>query len=141
MIVISKQLAIPEDEIVFTASRSSGPGGQHTNKASTRVTLYFDVAASPSLTAEQRARISERLRSRIGKNGMLRVVAQTQRSQTVNRELALARFVELLRAALAKKRVRRPTAPTAAAKEKRLTQKRRRGEQKRERARGDDSRV
>jgi ribosome-associated protein len=130
MISITARIAIPEAEIDFVASRSSGPGGQHTNKASTRVTLRFNIATSSALTDEQKARIRAKLRTRIGKDGILRVTAQTNRSQTVNRELALERFAALLRQALARKSPRRPTAPTAESRARRLESKRRRSEQK-----------
>ncbi|HMC82356.1 MAG TPA: aminoacyl-tRNA hydrolase [Candidatus Polarisedimenticolia bacterium] len=88
MIEIRDGLAIREEELRFTASRSGGPGGQNVNKVSTRVTLWFDVAGSPSLTAEQRSLIRSRLATRISKEGVLRVVSQQTRSQAANREAA-----------------------------------------------------
>ena len=134
MVEITPELAIPEDELVFQASRSGGPGGQNVNKVETRVTLLFDVAGSPSLDETQRARLRERLARRISASGVLRVTSQKHRSQARNREEAVARFVELLRAALAEQAERRPTRPRRAARERRLAEKRRQGERKRGRA-------
>jgi ribosome-associated protein len=134
MIRITDQISIPEDELRFTASRSSGPGGQHVNKASTRVTLRFDLANSPSLTPEQKQLLLERLPTRISKQGVLRVVSQKTRSQAVNREIALERFVELLKQALELRPKRKPTKLPAPAKEKRIAHKKHRGHLKRERS-------
>lgn len=126
-------LVIPETELSFATSRSSGPGGQNVNKVESRVTLLFDVEASPSLTAEHKARLRERLAGRINKQGVLRVVAQRHRTQAANREAAVERFAELLRQALAEEAPRRPTRPSASAKRRRAEAKRRRGEVKRAR--------
>lgn len=135
MIEIDDTLSIPESELVLTTSRSGGPGGQHVNKVETRVTLHFDVDGSPSLTDEQRERIRRRLPTRISKDGRLRVVCQRHRSQAANREEAIARFVELLRAALAPRRRRSETRVPKAQKRARLEDKRRRAEVKRGRSR------
>jgi len=133
MIRITDQLAIPEDELRFTASRSSGPGGQHVNKASTRVTLRFDLVNSPSLSPDQKQLLLERLPTRISKQGVLRVVSQKTRSQAANREVALERFVELLQQALEPRPERKPTKLPTVAKEKRIAHKKHRGYLKRER--------
>lgn len=133
MIRITDQLSIPEDELRFTASRSSGPGGQHVNKASTRVTLRFDLINSPSLSPDQKQLLLERLPTRISKKGELRVVSQKTRSQAANREVALERFVELLQQALESRSERKPTKLPALAKEKRLADKKHRGYIKRKR--------
>lgn len=109
------------------ASRSSGPGGQHANVTASRVEASFDVLASCSLTDVQRARLLER----IGARAM--AVAQDERSQTRNRELALARLAVRLATALAVPKARRPTRPSAASRERRLQAKRLRTERKRER--------
>jgi ribosome-associated protein len=135
MIEVTEQLAIPEQELTFTASRSSGPGGQHVNKVSSRVTLYFNVAASPSLSNEQKHRLLTRLATRIGKDGVLRVVAQQSRSQTANRDAAIARFVGLLQEALTPVPVRKKTRVTAAAKQQRLEEKKRHSQLKQQRVR------
>lgn len=131
MIEIHPLLAIPEHELTFTASRSSGPGGQHVNKVSSRVTLSFDVANSPSLSEAQRRRLLARLATRITKDGVLKLHCQQHRSQAANRAELVTRFVAVLRQALRTRRRRKPTAPTRAARERRLTEKRQRGEIKR----------
>ncbi len=133
MVQITPQLEIPDQELAFATSRSSGPGGQNVNKVESRVTLLFDLAASASLSDEQKERLRERLRGRISRAGVLRVVAQKHRTQAANREAALARFGELVREALSEEAPRRPTRQPAAAKRRRLEEKRRRGEVKRER--------
>lgn len=130
---------IPIDELRFTASRSSGPGGQHVNKVETRVILSFDLLGSPSLSPEQKTRIQERLASRVTKTGVLRVTAQRHRSQAANRKLALERFTVLLREALVEETPRRPTKVSARAVRRRLAQKRRKGETKRLRSARPDA--
>lgn len=126
-------LAIPEEELTFTSSRSSGPGGQHVNKTSTRVTLAFDIDRSPSLSPYQKSRLKERLGSRINAEGILRVVAGRERSQLANHQAAVARFTQLLYQALQEEPERVATRPTAAARERRLSSKRRRSHLKRDR--------
>jgi ribosome-associated protein len=133
MIEIGPHLAIPDDELTFVTSRSSGPGGQNVNKLETRVTLLFDVAGSPSLTDEQRQRIADRLSGRSNKEGVLRVASQRHRTQAANRQAVVERFVELVGEALARRRRRRPTRPSRAAERRRIEQKKRRGELKRRR--------
>jgi ribosome-associated protein len=122
---ITERLAIPLAEIVLRTSRSSGPGGQHANVTASRVEASFDVLASRALSESQRARILARAGERIV------AVAQDERSQTRNRELALRRLAERLARALAVPRHRRPTRPTAASRERRLAAKRRSTERKR----------
>ena len=112
-------------EIAFRFSRSSGPGGQHAQKSSTRVEALFDVEESTGLTARERALVLERL------GPVVRAVAQDERSQLRNRELATDRIVEQLREATRVRRARKQTAPPKAAKERRLEDKRRRGATKR----------
>ena len=126
MIFITDRLAIPVEELTFTASRSSGPGGQNVNKLSTRVTLQFDVFRSPSLMEDQKQRILVKLKSRISKDGVLRVSCQRSRSQAANRDGAVERFVELLRQALTRRLPRKRTALPASARERRLEDKKRR---------------
>ena len=127
----TKRLAIPLSELEFRFSRSGGPGGQHVNRSATRVELLFDVAHSPSLTEAQRQRLLTRLAGRIDREGMLRVVAQSERSQLRNRQEAVARFQALLRQALRVPKRRRRTKMPKGAKERRLAAKRRRSEIKR----------
>ncbi len=116
---------LPLAEIEVRFSRSSGPGGQHANTAETRVEALFEVASSSALTDAQKRRVLARV------GPMLRAVAQDERSQLRNRELATARLVELLRSALKVERKRVPTRPSRAAKERRLESKKRRGATKR----------
>jgi len=126
---------IGADELRFTYSRSSGPGGQYVNRVETRVTLLFDVAGSPSLTDEQKRRIRRRLATRINKEGVLRVVSQRHRTREANRRAAVERFEELLAEALRSRRPRRKTRVPEGAKRRRIVAKRRRGEVKRSRGR------
>ena len=112
-------------EIAFRFSRSSGPGGQHAQKSSTRVEALFDVEGSTALTARERRLVLERL------GPVVRAVAQDERSQLRNRELASDRIVEQLREAVKVRRPRKPTAPTRAARDRRLEEKKRRGQTKR----------
>ena len=122
---VTQRVAIPLAEIELRFSRSSGPGGQHANTSETRVEAVFEVDASTTLSERQKARI----RNRVGP--VVRAVAQDERSQFRNRELALERLAGTLREALRVERKRRPTAPTAAARERRLEAKKRRGQVKR----------
>ena len=122
---MTRSVSVPRSEIELRFSRSSGPGGQHAQKSDTRVEASFDVEASSALSHVQKRRV-------IAKAGpVLRAVAQDERSQWRNRELATERLVESLREALRVPRRRRPTKPTKASKERRLEQKRRRGDTKR----------
>ncbi len=130
MVIINERISIPEEELTFTASRSSGPGGQHVNKVSSRITLWFDLANSPSIAEEDKELIRTQLGSRIGKDGFLRVSSQGTRSQVANREAAIERFVELMQAALHRLPIRKKTRVTKGAKERRLEEKKQRGIQK-----------
>jgi ribosome-associated protein len=122
---VTRSVSLPLREIELRFSRSSGPGGQHAQRTESRVEAVFDVEASSALTPVQKARVVART------GPVLRAVAQDERSQLRNRELAVERLVASLREALRVPRPRRPTAPSAAARERRLEQKRRRGETKR----------
>jgi ribosome-associated protein len=135
LIIVTTDLAIPASELHFRFSRSSGPGGQHVNRSETRVELLFDVTHSPSLTEVQKARILGRLAGHIDTEGVLHLVSSATRSQTDNRVDVVARFQALLAAALQRRRRRIPTRPTAAAREQRLDQKRRRADIKQMRRR------
>ena len=122
---VTRSLAIPRSEVELRFSRSSGPGGQHAQRTETRVEAVFDVDASATLSPAQKERVRERL------GPIVRAVAQDERSQWRNRELALERIGDQLRDAVRVHRPRRPTAPTAASRERRLDEKRRRAATKR----------
>ena len=125
---IGAAAGLPPAELDFRFSRAGGPGGQHVNTSSTRVELIFDLEHSPSLTDAERARARRRLRTRLDAEGRLRIVAQDERSQLRNRELAVRRFAELMREALAPPPPpRRPTKPSRAAKARRVEGKKRTG--------------
>lgn len=134
MIPITQDLAIPDEEVSFATSRSGGPGGQNVNKLETRVTVRFDLAGSPSLSEEQKARLGERLATRITREGILQVTSQKHRTQAANREAAVERFAELLRDNLREEAPRKKTRPSRAAKARRLDAKRRQSRRKRERS-------
>lgn len=130
---------IPGGEIEELASRSSGPGGQHVNTSSTRVTLRWNLSESQGLRPEARERLLTRLRPRLTRLGVLVVHADRHRSRARNREMARERLLELVENALHQEPPRRPTRPTKASKARRLDAKRRRGQDKRHRqTRSDD---
>ncbi len=124
---------IPEGELVFKASRSSGPGGQNVNKLNTRVTVLFNVAGSPSLSAEQKRQVRSRLAGRMDKEGVLHVTSQKHRSQEANRRAAVERLQQLVQEALAPVPERRKTKVPVAAQERRLQEKKQRSNRKRQR--------
>jgi ribosome-associated protein len=124
---VTRSVTLPLDEIELRFSRSSGPGGQHAQRSETRVEALFEVEASPSLSEAQKRRVLARA------GPTIRAIAQDERSQLRNRELAVGRVVEALREALRVERPRRPTKPTAASQERRLAAKRRRADVKRTR--------
>lgn len=121
---IARGLALPLAEVTLRASRSSGPGGQHANVTASRIEAVFDVAASETLSPAQKARVTARWGPRVT------AVAQDARSQARNRELALERLRARLAAAVAVPRARTPTKPTAAARRRRVAEKRRQAERK-----------
>jgi len=133
MIEVHDRTSIPENEINFTFSRSSGPGGQNVNKVNTRATLLFDVRNSPSLSEEQKELVLDRLKGRINREGILRVISHRHRTQGENRDAAMARFAELLHYALERKTVRKKTKVPFITRQKRLEEKKRRSEVKRDR--------
>jgi ribosome-associated protein len=132
---ITTRTGIPSSELSFRFSRSGGPGGQHANRSETRVELLFDLAHSPSLSERQRATTLRKLAPYVDSKGVLRLVSRSSRSQLRNREEVTERFRMLLRGALRVPRVRRPTGPTQASRERRLERKRRRSELKKQRRR------
>ena len=131
VIRVTPEIAVPVAELEFRASRASGPGGQGVNTTDSRVELRFDLAGSPSLSDQAKELALRRLGPRVDSGGVLRVVAQAQRSQLANRRAAMERFAELLAAALATPRARRPTRPTRASTARRVESKRRRSATKR----------
>jgi ribosome-associated protein len=129
---VTRSVTVPRREIELRFSRSSGPGGQHAQRTETRVEAVFDVEASSALTERQKRRV-------VANAGpVLRAVAQDERSQWRNRELAIGRLVEVLRAALQVRKARKPTKPSTAARERRLSEKRRRADVKRLRRAPDE---
>jgi ribosome-associated protein len=124
---VNEQVEIPAAELIVRTSRSTGSGGQHANVTDSRVEVSFDVAGSSSLPEWARSRLLERLGSRVT------AVAQDERSQLRNREIARSRLAQRLRAALERPRPRRPTRPSPTARERRLDAKRRQGQRKHER--------
>lgn len=138
---ISPSLTLPDSELTFEFVRASGPGGQNVNKVATAVQLRFDVRASPSLTEEVKARLIRLAGRRMTADGVLVIEAKRYRAQEQNRADAELRLAALIQKALVPPKERRPTRPSAAAKAKRLEEKRRRGEIKRsrrERPRGEE---
>jgi ribosome-associated protein len=122
---VTRSVVLPRSEIELRTSRSSGPGGQHAQKSETRVEAVFDVDASNALSDAQKRRV-------VAKAGpVLRAIAQDERSQLRNKDLATERLVESLREALKVPRRRVPTKPSAASRERRLEQKKRRSQVKR----------
>lgn len=140
MLFITDHISIPLSEITFTASRSSGPGGQHVNTSDTRVTLLFDVDASESLTPFQKTRLKAHLAGRVDKRGVLRVTSQDSRSQKMNKEAAISRFITLLQEAFKRVKPRKKTRVPRSAKRKRLDAKKRTSQRKQQRQKPDASR-
>ena len=124
---ITRTTSIPISELRFSFSRSSGAGGQHVNKVNTKVTVRFDIDASATLSDRQKTLIKKRLSARINNRGELRIDGERYRSQAANREDVIRRLAALLSRALYIEKPRKPTRPGAAAREKRLQAKKRRG--------------
>lgn len=138
-LIVNSRLAIPSTELTIRASRAGGPGGQHVNTSSTRVEVTWDARHSPVVSSADRARIETKLSTRLDSRGIVRVAASDTRSQAQNRDLALERLAQLVRAALVVPRQRRATKPTRASKEARLETKKRRSSTKKDRRdRGED---
>jgi ribosome-associated protein len=121
---INNKIQIPENELEFKISRSSGPGGQNVNKLNTKVAVIFDIENSGALRAEQKEIILRKLAYRLTKDKKLIVVSQKFRSQKANRDFAVEKLEGLIENAMRRPKTRRPTRPTRTAVEKRLKQKR-----------------
>jgi ribosome-associated protein len=130
---VNDSLSIPRSELDVRVSRSSGAGGQHVNKTSSRVEIFWNIVTSRAVNEEQRALLMSKLSSRITTDGSVRIVASDMRSQTRNRELAEERLAELVRRALIIPRKRRATKPTRASREARLESKKRHSSKKADR--------
>lgn len=130
MLSVGPNAAIDPGQLVFKYSRSSGPGGQNVNKLNTRVTLFLDVTNCATLSPSQKKRILNKLATRADKNGVVRVVSQKYRTQNANRRAAIERLTSLIADALKRKLRRRKTSVPKWAKEKRLTEKKKRSQLK-----------
>jgi ribosome-associated protein len=137
-LIVDDQHRIPAEELELSASRSSGPGGQHVNTTDSRIQVRWDLRRTGALTPEERERVAQRLASRLTQDGILVLACDVHRSQRRNREEILARLAALLRQALHRPRPRKRTAVPKVAREQRLQQKRARAELKRSRRGGDD---
>ena len=133
LLPVNDSLSIPRSELDVRVSRASGAGGQHVNKTSSRVEIFWNIPASRAVSDEQRAQLLDKLVSKLTTEGSVRVVASDMRSQSRNRDLAEERLADLIRRALVVPRKRRATRPTRAAKEARLESKKRHSNKKRSR--------
>ena len=129
-LMVNERLSIPRHELAARASRAGGAGGQHVNTSSTRIEILWNVRTSSAVDEETRARLIEKLATRIDGEGVIRVVASDRRSQRQNRESAEGRLAELVRKALVIPKKRRPTKPSRASKERRIAETKKRGETK-----------
>lgn len=135
---VNPTLSIPRSELQYRATRAGGPGGQHVNTSSTRIELLWDLPRSAAVPDDVRARLLEKLATRLDADGMVRVVASDRRSQQQNRAAAEERLVELVRRALVVRKPRKRTKPSRAARERRLDEKHQRSERKQQRRRDFD---
>ena len=138
LLAVNESVSIPRSELDVRVSRSSGAGGQHVNKTSSRVEIFWNILGSRALDEDQRTRLLGRLSSRLTSDGSIRVVASDMRSQTRNRELAEERLADLVRRALIVPKKRRATKPTKASREARLESKKRHSSKKAERRKSFD---
>lgn len=134
MLEITSSFHLDERELQFDYVRASGPGGQNVNKVATAVQLRFDVVNSPSLASDLKGRLIRLAGKRVNADGVLIIESRRFRTQEANREDAIQKFTDLLRRSLLPPKPRRKTKPTAASREKRLAQKKQKGEVKRQRS-------
>ncbi len=132
-------MRIPEEELNIRAIRSSGPGGQHVNKTSTKIEVRWNLAQSPSLNEAQRTRLLNKLASRLDKEGIIRLTCDETRSQLRNKEIAIERLHKIVNDALAIPKRRKKTKPTRGSNERKLAEKARRGQTKQLRRKPTDS--
>lgn len=130
---VSPTVTIPARELRWSASRSGGPGGQNVNKVSSKVDLRFDLEASEALTDAQKSRLRAAARNRLDEDGAIQIVVQDTRDQQKNLELARARLAELIRKSIVVPKARKKTRPSLGAKRRRLNDKKRVGDKKRDR--------
>ncbi len=128
---VNEEITIPSFELWFVASRSGGPGGQHVNKTSSRVTLYWNLSDTIALDAQKRARLMRRLGNRMSRDGLVLIHVDEARSQHRNRQVARERLVEMIIEALKTRKKRVPTAIPAGVHRRRVENKRRRSQVKR----------
>ena len=138
MIEITPALHIPESELTFSASRSGGPGGQNVNKVNSKVSVEFPIGASAALSEEQKARIRQKLATRITTDDVLRLSSQQFRTQHANKDAVIEKFAALLRQALVEQKPRKKTRVSKAAKERRVVAKKLHSEKKKNRSAGFD---
>ncbi len=138
-LIVNSNLSLPLHEMQLTASRSSGPGGQHVNTTDSRIQLRWNIQSSPTLSDTQRSILLRAMSSRITDDGDLILACDSNRSQRRNRDEVLQRLASMVRTALIPPKQRKKTRPTRASREKRLQQKRHRSEVKKGRSRGNES--
>ena len=138
MVRVGRDREIPEGDLSYALSRSSGPGGQNVNKVESKVTLLFDLEATASLSPDEKETLHAKLPGRINKEGVLRVTSQRHRTQAAKREPARERFSELIERALAPRVPRKKTRVPSRARRRRLESKRRRSQLKRRRSKRID---
>lgn len=132
---VNRNVTIPDDELSFSFMPSGGPGGQHANRSSTKVVLEWNISSSRALGPRQKQRVQAALRSRIDSSGVIRLSSDRHRSQLRNREDVLKRLGDLVARALVPAKHRTATKPTASSRDRRIKEKKRRGEIKRARQR------
>lgn len=132
-LVIRKNIVIPESELSYTASRSSGPGGQHANKTDSRMTLSWSLLASEQLSPVQKNRVQKKLATYITDEGILKLSSDQSRSQHQNKAAVQQRFISLLLAALRVPKIRKKTKPSRRAKQRRLNNKKKNSDKKKSR--------